>query len=584
MKKILFAMTAIAVIVSSCAKNSEAINSPVVCSEDFTATVADNTRTTLDGTSVKWSSSDLLTVFTNTAHNRKYSIKSINSDNTSAVFQYESYTGSDNTPIDANYAVYPYNEGATISGDVITTSLAAEQVYNAECVDLSNAVLAAKSNNNNFAFNNTSALVRFKVSKLIPETCTLQSITLTSAANKLAGEVTIDTATDFKAVVTANDTNEVTLVGINTEITEAEQMFYVVLPATNFADNDLTVTFTFAEANKEFQLPAFDLQQGKIKTIVYQIDAEDFTGNTPSMPADNEIWYTSTDNNVVTPTTGNVVSNNYSNGKGVITFDTDLSEIPEKMFYNCAALSSVTLPKSIRTIGSKAFQNCSSLSSVTMQDGVTKINSYAFNNCVFTEITLPNTLESIANQVFASCKKLTTITIPNSVTSLDRNVFQSCDALTSVTISSDKLNSVGDSVFYSCKNLKEINGAWASSDKRCFVIGGKINSFAPAELTEYTIPEGVTAIGIQAFAQYSLERITISESVISIGPSAFYFTKSLKTIYCKATTPPALDASAFSSPIPITGRKIYVPSESVEAYKAAANWSAYADVIVGYNF
>ena len=46
-------MVAIAVIVSSCAKNSEAINSPVVCSEDFTAIVADNTRTTLDGTSVK---------------------------------------------------------------------------------------------------------------------------------------------------------------------------------------------------------------------------------------------------------------------------------------------------------------------------------------------------------------------------------------------------------------------------------------------------------------------------------------------------------------------------------------------------
>ena len=182
-------MVAIAVIVSSCEKNSEAINSPVVCSEDFTAIVADNTRTTLDGTSVKWSSTDLLTVFTNTAHNRKYSIKSINSDNTSAVFKYESYTGSDDTQIDANYAVYPYNECATISGDVITTTLAAEQRYNAECVDLSNAVLAAKSNDNNFEFNNTSALVRFKVSKNIPEACTLQSITLTSATNELAARL-----------------------------------------------------------------------------------------------------------------------------------------------------------------------------------------------------------------------------------------------------------------------------------------------------------------------------------------------------------------------------------------------------------
>lgn len=542
--------------------------------------MADNTRTTLDGTSVKWSSSDELTVFTNTAHNRKYSIKSINSDNTSAVFKYESYTGSDNTPIDANYAVYPYNEHATISGDVITTSLAANQVYKAECVDLSNAVLAAKSNDNNFAFNNTSALVRFKVSKNIPETCTLQSITLTSAANKLAGEVTINTATDFKAVVTANGTKEVTLVDINTEITEAEQMFYVVLPATNFADNDLTVTFAFAEANKEFQLPAFDLQQGKIKTIAYQIDAEDFTGN---MPADNQIWYTSTDNAKVNISATD--NNTYSNGKGVITFSNDLSAVAANMFQNCKTLSSVTLPKSITAIGSKAFYGCTKLSSVTMQDGVKSIGNNAFKGCIFTEITLPNTLTNIDYLAFYNCTSLKSVTIPNSVTTLGPNMFQMCDNLTSVTISSDKLNSdsVASSVFYYCKNLKEINGAWASSDKRCFVIQGKINSFAPAELTEYTIPEGVTAIGVQAFSLYAPKKVTISESVTLIEDLAFSSASKLSEVYCESTTPPTLvgtgvfDANA-------TGRTIYVPSESVDAYKTAANWSAYADVIVGYNF
>lgn len=575
MKKILFAMVAIAVIVSSCAKNSEAINSPVVCSEDFTAIVADNTRTTLEGTSVKWSSSDLLTVFTNTAHNRKYSIKSINSDKTSAVFKYESYTGSDDTPINANYAVYPYNERATISGDVITTSLAAEQVYNDECVDLSNAVLAAKSNDNNFEFNNTSALVRFKVSKDISEACTLQSIKLTSAANKLAGEVTINTAADFKAVVTANGTNEVTLVGINTEITEAEQMFYVVLPATNFAENDLTVTFTFAEANKEFQLPAFELNQGVIKTIAYQI--------TPSMPANNEIWYTSTDNNVVNVTVNanNIVSNSYSNGKGVITFKNDLSEVPASMFQSCTTLSSVTLPESIRTIGNSAFNGCIRLSSVTMQEGVKSISNYAFRQCTFTEITLPNTLTSIGANAFNSCNNLTTITIPNSVETLGRNVFQSCSSLTSVTIS-DNLKTVDNSLFYRCQKLAEINGALASSDKRCLVFKGKIIAFAPAGLTEYTIPEGVTAIDVQAFAYSSLQKVTISESVTSIGDSAFKSAASLSEVYCESTTPPTLGTTVFSANA--TGRKIYVPSESVDAYKAAANWSAYDSAIVGYDF
>jgi len=33
-----------------------------------------------------------------------------------------------------------------------------------------------------------------------------------------------------------------------------------------------------------------------------------------------------------------------------------------------------------------------------------------------------------------------------------------------------------------------------------------------------------------------------------------------------------------------SGRTIFVPAASVEAYKTAYNWSEYADAIVGYNF
>ena len=33
-----------------------------------------------------------------------------------------------------------------------------------------------------------------------------------------------------------------------------------------------------------------------------------------------------------------------------------------------------------------------------------------------------------------------------------------------------------------------------------------------------------------------------------------------------------------------SGRKIYVPRESVKAYKSASYWSGYADYIVGYEF
>ena len=52
--------------------------------------------------------------------------------------------------------------------------------------------------------------------------------------------------------------------------------------------------------------------------------------------------------------------------------------------------------------------------------------------------------------------------------------------------------------------------------------------------------------------------------------------------FCKATTPPQIGRNLFydMNNIPI----IYVPQESVDAYKTAEGWSVWADMITGYNF
>lgn len=57
----------------------------------------------------------------------------------------------------------------------------------------------------------------------------------------------------------------------------------------------------------------------------------------------------------------------------------------------------------------------------------------------------------------------------------------------------------------------------------------------------------------------------------------------IKDIYCKAITPLSLGGNyVFDGNA--SDRKIYVPMESVDAYKTAKYWSEYADAIVGYNF
>ncbi|MBO5855561.1 MAG: hypothetical protein J6Q62_02740, partial [Alistipes sp.] len=53
---------------------------------------------------------------------------------------------------------------------------------------------------------------------------------------------------------------------------------------------------------------------------------------------------------------------------------------------------------------------------------------------------------------------------------------------------------------------------------------------------------------------------------------------SLKYVYCKATTPPALGGPNVFD-YNASGRRIIVPIGSGEAYKKASYWSEYADSI-----
>ncbi len=55
----------------------------------------------------------------------------------------------------------------------------------------------------------------------------------------------------------------------------------------------------------------------------------------------------------------------------------------------------------------------------------------------------------------------------------------------------------------------------------------------------------------------------------------------LTSIYCKALTPPSIAANSFKLNSYL---KIYVPTESVDAYKAATGWKEYSSYIYGYDF
>ena len=290
-------------------------------------------------------------------------------------------------------------------------------------------------------------------------------------------------------------------------------------------------------------------------------------------PPDNEIWYTTTDGEIAElqndeepapendeePASENgedfeIVSHTYENGRGVIRANKPIKvggDWDSGGFRVRGNIESVILPKGLTIIGDYAFSGCSSLTSITIPDSVTSIEWGAFSGCSsLTSITIPDSVTKIGGYAFDCCSSLTSITIPDSVTEIGDEAFAGCSSLPVI-----------DNIRYADTYLVEVVDKSQAS---------------------YTIKEGTRIIG--SYASYgcsSLKSITIPDGVTSIGECAFLECNKLAKIVCLATEPPQIVDWWSDVYLGISeATKIYVPKESVKAYKQDEYWSQYAEQIV----
>lgn len=122
------------------------------------------------------------------------------------------------------------------------------------------------------------------------------------------------------------------------------------------------------------------------------------TPDTPEQPVKevkDVLRYISTDGRAVTP--GNpdafgalILSNEYKDGIGTLSFDDAIIAIGDRAFSDCATLKEVFIDaiglqtkagEAIAAIGERAFENCTGLEEITIPASVTRIGDSAFKGC-----------------------------------------------------------------------------------------------------------------------------------------------------------------------------------------------------------
>lgn len=216
-----------------------------------------------------------------------------------------------------------------------------------------------------------------------------------------------------------------------------------------------------------------------------------------------------------------------------------------------------------------------------------------FRGAPITQIHLPTKITTIAECAFRDAK-LTSITVPSTVTSIGESAFRNNTSLTSIQWSTS--NRIPDYCFAYCSGL-------TTSDD--IIFDGNVTkmgayAFEYCGFTHFKYPDSISTIGNYTLYN-SLNLLSIDfNNVGRIAYGSCFYGNKLKYItiganativqYCvtssaedkeitvKATTPPSLSSStAFGTISKIAA--IYVPPQSVDAYKAASNWAALADKI-----
>lgn len=263
---------------------------------------------------------------------------------------------------------------------------------------------------------------------------------------------------------------------------------------------------------------------------------------------------------------------NYSEQETVLwTSDVNLSNTTP------SAMTSAYIGDSVTAIADEAFWKGRSITSITLSENITSIGYAAFHGCSgLTNFTcLATTPPTIGRNVFSS----SSLKIYVPAESVD--IYKSstgwsdyADKIEAIPYVPTPTSTTKIQAYYSngTNYYKYCNGSTTLTYEETHPSGYEYTA-----MTSVVIGDCVTSIAGMDFSNCtSLTSVTIPSGVTNIGNHVFYICSSLTSVTVNATIPPSLGQYVFYK---TNNCPIYVPAESVDAYKSASGWSDLASRI-----
>ena len=214
-------------------------------------------------------------------------------------------------------------------------------------------------------------------------------------------------------------------------------------------------------------------------------------------------------------------------------FDSNVKEIGDSAFQGCSSFKTINIPDTIENVGSSAFSGCSNLKEAIVN--AKKLNRLTFfRSSNLESVTIGSNVSSWGDQIFLGCNKLSDLTILSSTLDVNNNHLYTSSALKEIKVNENNSKYMVKNGILFSKDGSKIYAYPTGKQEDTYVFDSNVkeigdSAFWMTNLKCINIPDTIESVGNSAFGHCSnLKEVTVNAK--KLRRLTFYSSSNLDSV------------------------------------------------------